>query len=181
MFNRNDSILSKDTCSILKSWFLNLGKIKLHVIHFFLLHHCEFVCCSLSHLRTHLWPSLVPSSARSQHRNQSALLHLKKENMRNGWPGRLSSGTARVHNLLDWYLHTQKKRWDTEAGEGVITTEQRGKKERGGGMGLNRRKRNNLVSVITHKSMWGMWDISLCDLLPLGRRRHPSWPMWAPV
>lgn len=23
-----------------------------------------------------------------------------------------------------------------------------------------------------------MWDISLCDLLPLGRKLHPSWPMW---
>lgn len=34
---------------------------------------------------------------------------------------------------------------------GRIITETRGKKEKGGGFGLNGRKRNNPLSVITHK------------------------------
>lgn len=126
---------------------------------------------------------LFLSSATSQHRNQSALLNLKKVNMSHGGPDHLSWGIVRVHNLLYWYLHTISPFCFLlkESRRGEKNTETRGKKERGGGFGLNTRKRHNTMSVITHKGSRGMWDISPCDLLPLERKHHPSWPVWAAV
>lgn len=136
--------------------------------------HCSLVCCPLSRL----WTDLLFSHQHRANTETNLLCHTSRK-----WtwamaglaifPGALKGCTT---FYIDIYTISPISHWG-EAGEGVRTAKTRGEKRARSGMGLNRRKKKP-PNVRTQKLVR---DITLCDLLPLERKHHPSLRMWAPV
>lgn len=86
-------------------------------------------------------PFFFLSSARSQHGNQSALLHLKEVNTSNGWPGYFSGDTERVCNLFTLIFPSNPTYYPLKGGSGWPAETRGEKKKRRVGKGLNRGKK----------------------------------------
>lgn len=131
---------------------------------------------------THTFISL--SSAQIQHRNQSALLHLKKSE-HEPWARMdafFSGGTEWVQDIY-FDIYTQRspitiRRSGREGGKGGSSSA--GKSEEWSGDGI--RKRNKPTFSVARKTR-----VKVCGILvwatplPLERKRHPSSPLRAPV